>query len=424
MSAVAERVDARDRGPGLPDVVFPDAYLHQAPRSPRALAAGAAWFVHGGPDAHGDSPLMARLREMTTERRGLLFRLMLLALDNRAYRYAIDRMGVATPLAAEPVLAIARIAFGSVLRPEHAQPGVPGLYDVIAPVYEFFHQFNTGLVPAFAPGEFVAFGPLPFGLVPSGRLAADAPLVPNDAIGREGVATHIVDLLRRRRRSGARVLAVGDGPALTSLRIARLARDAGLTDLEITVLEPSAGQIANGRRAWALDPVPGASVRWVQGSGADARFPDATFDAAFSTYVVGAMGSDAVAAAYANATLRALVPGGEHVVLDFFDRRDDPDGPAPGPDQRQARASARLMGALSDPQLAQSYIGIWGHQVRLNQVVDQASVDAGASFTRSHRQTRYAHVPLVRFGGRTLTFSFAGYNERTAVYTRPAAGGP
>jgi hypothetical protein len=138
------------------------------------------------------------------------------------------------------------------------------------------------------------------------------------------------------------------------------------------------------------------------------------------------MGDAGVVERYGRQTLRVLRPGGIHVALDFYGRRADPAGYAAtdDPEQRRIRASARLLGWLADPQLRQSYRGIWDHRVELNDVLDRASLAAGATVERSHRQTVFAHLPLLRLGPWTLCFSFAGYNERKATYHAPGVARP
>ena len=84
-------------------------------------------------------------------------------------------------------------------------------------------------------------------------------------------------------------------------------------------------------------------------------------------------------------------------------------------------AALRRPRFLTDPQLRQTYEGIWGHDVSLNQVLDRACLAEGASIERTHHQTIFAHVPVLRFGEAVLTFSFSGCNERTAVYSKPSS---
>lgn len=418
---------------------FPQEALHQEPRTAAELRTAAEWFVWRMDPATGRPVVgedgqpqynarFAHLKKMTVERRGLLIRLMLFFLGLRSFRALVRGMGVDTPYTGDAMLEIAKIAFGSVIRPEYSDPGMQSFYSVIAPVYEFFHQCNTGVVPVLAAEDFTALGALPVGWIRTDRVRPESLLYPNDAVGRDDVAAELVSFLATRTpgtpERPLRILAVGDGPGLTAFKVLRAAFVQGLRHVEVVILEMNPGQIANGRRAWEhVGPElvgAGLSVRWVEGSGADDHFPEAWFDAAFSTYVVGAMGNAAVVRGYGRATLRALVPGGKHVALDFYDRRDDPVGFAETTDrhQRRARASARWMGWLSDPQLHQSYVGIWDHHVGLNDVLDEVSIAAGATFVRTHRQTTFAHIPVVRLGAKTVTFSFSGYNERKAVYTK------
>lgn len=317
---------------------------------------------------------------------------------------------------------IAKVAFASNIKKEYGSDGSQYLYEVIGPVYDFFHQMNTQALPDFAEDEFRQIGPLPISLISKEKFQKGTEYYPNDARGRDGVAKDVVEAID----NGTKVLAVGDGPAMTTIKAAKLAVVEGRSDINFTILECNGEQIENGKRAYDnLDAEErtrmekaGIKIEWVQGDASNmAVFDDETFDAVFSTYVVGAMGGaklgPKIVEDYAKESARVLKRGGKHITLDFYDGKDMEDGYKNTGDksQEKLRKTAGIMKPLIGPPLQFCYRNIWDHHTELDDVLIEQSQELGLSWEREHRQIWFGHFPIIRFGGKVLALSIPGYNE-------------
>ncbi len=424
----------------LPDIVFPKEFLGQKPMKPDDLIKAAEWFVYEI-DEKGNvvkdelgrpkyNQFFSHLKKITEEKNYPLVRALSSLAKSKFVGGLMERMGVYYPYyQSEAMLEIAKLAFSREIKPEYKSSGSQYFYEVIGPVYDFFHQMNTQAIPQFSEGEFKQIDGLPLALISKEKYSKETEYYPNDAVGRDGVAAEIAEKIS----GGSKILAVGDGPIMTSLKIAEKFLNSGKRNLQIDVLEYNKEQIENGKRNFESLPSDvkrkleeaGIKINWIQADASKMPFPDESFDLVFSTYVVGAMGGKVhgpqIVEGYAKESARVLKPGGEHITLDFYldgKYMGEGFGKTNNPEQKRARKAYKLLKRFIDGPLKNCYEGIWDHITTLNDTLIDASLKNRLIWEREHRQTWFGHIPLFKVGNRVLALSVPGYNEMKNVFKK------
>lgn len=443
----------------LPDIIFPFDLLGQKPLKPEQLMEAAEWFVYEidpetgkpriGPDGKPvKNELFRTLEEITEPVKFPIVDALKRLARYQPFTDLLAKMGVVFPYyLSDAMVEIATMAFGRRIKPEYQTAGSQLFYEIIGPVYDFFHQMCTQAIQMFEEGELPSFlrGALPIARILKKYYSPETVYYPNDAVGRDGVAADISKAVARLREKKEvrpeetiEILAVGDGPAMTTFKAMEQIARSGIKKVRFVILEYNEEQIKNGKRAYeGLDEETRKlfeeneiEVEWIQGDASKIRFEENTFDLAFSTYVLGAMGGDAnpqIVRAHAEEVLRVLKPGGEYIALDFHyggkDRkvRIPPELP---PDQRRIqkmlKRATRLLWPLIDGPLASCY-KLWDHRTNAPEILAETSQNlVGKECVNiKDRITPFAYFPLGVVGKYVLAFALPGYKERKVIVRKP-----
>jgi len=438
---------------------FRRKYLGQKPLSARELIESAEIFVHqiGWEDenipspkteGNGYGPLFNRLQAMCDRRFPLLLQIMAFLCEGRGvgeqWRLRLKQGAcIYFPYYESKAMGeVAKLILGSKIKSEYCTRGMQSLYCLIAPVYDYFHQLNTQLVPILERGKFrQLLGCSPISILSPEYFREDTKYYSNDAAGRDRVLGKIIDFIRECRcgkeegssKEKLRILLVGDGPAMIAAKILEAGHDSPwIYGIQIYIADFNCRQIESGRRAYEdllqqNDRLQlylrkrEVSIHWLQADAAQLPFEDKQFDLVASSYMVGALFNRRMVEDYAREGMRLLRPGGRRLDLDFNvgnDRWGYVKGLFPrhsGWGQPGAIAAALLMGSLTRASLRNCY-RIWGHKVSHSGVLLRCMRNLPRplrprSIHTEHRQTWFGHFPLWTWKTKIIALSLPGYKE-------------
>lgn len=432
----------------LPDIIFPDKYLGQKPMTLEDIINAANWFVYdidpetgkirlddkGKPEFNS---LFKILLEITEPNSSPIFEILKFLTESEFAKYLLKN-GIRFPYyESQAMREIAKLVFARRIKDEYKTPGSQLFYSIIGPVYDFFHQMNTQAVPEFHTLTSINNN-LPFALIDRSEFTSEKNLYyPNDARGRDEISKDLTEeslrLKQENKDQKIRILAIGDGPAMTTLKTMLKMVKEGITNVEFTILEYNKEQIENGKRAYAkltdnerkLLEQNNISVKWVQGDASNICFENNYFNMVFSTYVVGAFGGnnrEEIVKKYGLEALRVLQSGGKHFVLDFYHQgkyRDSDEKNDNDLKKLWLESLAKNLFFLIKKPLENCYLGIWDHHTELYDILIDISKKEAAEHILKSRQTVFGYFPLkIVNNNKVLTFVLPGYVEMKSIFIK------